>query len=415
VVQYIVKYKRYPVLSETMLAFHPPLYYLLAAPLWQLAEKPKLVQSLSLLFSIVSLLVLYKIIYKTDLIRGANARLYSFLLACFLPQFIMFGLYISNDTLTILLGCLTAWQVHRYIQSPGWRQAAWLALVTGVGLLTKMTFLVFVPILAVLVVFVEMRSGRSLTRVAGTTALFLALTAGVGGYKFVDNYFRYHDPLINSLDTPQVWATQQKLSYRGLRSFVDVNLLRLLAAPSVSETTIGSYPVILYGTFWYQYITESNFVGNVHWPYYYLGSLIYLVALVPTGVFLIGLVALVRRLARCVTAFDPRQPEQRRVLSASVAAALLLANFAMVVATLIRYHVWALMQGRYLFPTLVGFLAVFSVGVEIVTRSRTGAATLKVSMIALVGLFGLYLSSEIGYLMMVGSHPGIKSFLKSLA
>jgi hypothetical protein len=245
--------------------------------------------------------------------------------------------------------------------------------------------------------------------------VFLALTAGVGGYKLVDNYFRYHNPLINSLDSPEEWSTQQKLSYKGVRSFVDVNILPLLAMPSVSETTVGSYPLILYGTFWYQYLTESNFVGSAHRPYYYLGSLIYLVALVPTGVFLIGLMALFRRLSRCVTTFDSRQPEQRRVLSMSVAAALLLANFAMVVATLIRYHVWSLMQGRYLYPTLVGFLAAFSIGVEIVSRSKAGAATLKVSMIALIGLFGLYLSSEIGYLIIVGSHPGIKAFLKSFA
>jgi hypothetical protein len=402
-IQFLVEHKRLPLNTELMLGFHPPLYYLLAAPLYEMTMRPKVVQLLSLAFSLGTLIVIYNIVYRTDLIAGARARLYSFWLACFLPQFVMFGLYISNDTLTTFLGSLLVLQSWRYIQSGGWKPAMLLAVITGLGLLTKATFLAFLPIVFVLVLFRELRAGRSALRAASMGIAFLALTAGLGGYKLVDNYLRYRNPFMNSLDVPRNWSIQQQTTYRGPRSFVDVNMLRLLASPHRSATTVSSYPLVLYGTFWYQHIPESNFRASQKRPFYYLGPLIYLVALVPTGLFLIGLAALMRPLPAFISRFSPQVSEDRRMLSVYVAIALVLSNFALVLATLIQYHVWALAQGRYLFPSLAGGLAAFGVGVEMVGRSKIAAAVVKTCMVSLVGLFTLYLASEIGYMIATGS------------
>jgi len=70
---------------------------------------------------------------------------------------------------------------------------------------------------------------------------------------------------------------------------------------------------------------------------------------------------------------------------------------------------------RYLFPTLAGAFAIFATGVELVDRNRYGSIILKSSMIILMVLFGMYLSSEVGYLFLLKFSPGIKPFVKSLS
>ncbi len=424
IVQYLVKHKTFPNIADNFLAFHPPLYYWIAAPVLAFTGSEKAVQFLSLLFSIGTLIVLYKIIYKTELFAWPRARLYSFMLACFLPEFIMFGLYISNDSLTFLLGSLTILQTCNYVKSPDWKQGALLALVTGLGLLTKSTFLAFLPVLLVFVFFLRFRDHRSLSRAAWAGCAFLMISGVLGSYKYIDNYVRYKNPVINSLDVPLNWSTAQKQSYRGLQSYFDFDILRLVASPSitsqdfattnpVAETT-GSYPLLLYGTFWYEHIQVSNFSGTAHKPYSYIGSAIYLVALVATAAFILGLIKLVRRLPELVRTFDRGKLEDRAAMDLYVAAALFIANAALIIATVMKYHVWSLMQGRYLFPTLAGALAIFATGVELVDSNRYGKIVLKSSMIILMVLFGMYLSSEVGYLFLLKFSPGIKPFVKSL-
>jgi len=96
-----------------------------------------------------------------------------------------------------------------------------------------------------------------------------------------------------------------------------------------------------------------------------------------------------------------------------VAAMLFAANAALIVATVMRYHVWSLMQGRYLFPSFAGLLTTFAAGVELFDRTKVGGVVLKYLMIVLIGLFGLYLSTEVGYLMLYTFDPGIKELIKS--
>lgn len=398
VIKYLVRYKTFPSLETDMLAFHPPLYYWMAAPLFALFASDKVVQLLSLAFSIATLWVLYKIIYRTEMIALRRARQYSFLLACFLPQFVMFSLYVSNDSLTFLLGCLTVLQANRFVGSPDWKQGMLLAIVTALGLLTKTTFLVYLPVLTSAVYLVKFQELRSRSRAVAAALAFLAISGALGSYKYVDNYRRYTKPVMTGMDIPQDWSEGQKRSYRGLRSYIGFNLRRLILSPTLSPATEGSYPLLLYGTFWYQHIPESNFLAGQVSPYVYLGSAIYIVALAPTGVFFLGLLALVWRFPGFLRACDLQKSEHRRLAVSYIAAALLLVNLALVAATIAKYHEWGLMQGRYLFPALAGGFAVFSVGVGILDKSVYGSRMLQSCIVILIALFGLYFFSEIAYL-----------------
>jgi hypothetical protein len=172
VVKYLVQHGRFPTLWETLEAQHPPLYYLLCAPFWKWTESDKGMQLLSLICSIATLLVMYRFIYNTSLIENARARLYSFLVVCFLPQFVMFNLYVSNDTLAILIGSISILQAWRYIWSKRRRDLVLLGAIMAVGLFTKLIFLAFLPVLSAVVFVVEGRSRRALA----AAAVFFTLT-----------------------------------------------------------------------------------------------------------------------------------------------------------------------------------------------------------------------------------------------
>ena len=376
VFKYLVETGHLPTLWNTLQAQHPPLYYLLAAPLWKWTASDKGVQLLSLVCSIATLVALYHLIYRTPLIESARARLYGFLMACFLPQFVMFTLYLSNDTLAILLGNLTLVVVWRYVRDRRALDVVVLGILTAAGLLTKLTFLAYLPVFAGLVFWVEGRTRRA----AIAAAAFFALTLAAGSYKLVDNWMRFRDPMITGLDPRFHYPNLQAhaVTYRGLASYTDANVFKLVKEPVLSPATSGAYPVILYATFWYQYIPESNFILNRTRPTMYLGSVIYLVGLVPTLVFLVGWVASLRP-GKVVTV---------------VGALMLLFTALMFLPALMKYHVWSIIQARYLFPAMFACFLAFAEGMGRIERWKAARWALAGCMWTLTGLFLCYFAAE---------------------
>jgi len=405
VVRYIARHWALPAAALNTQSYQPPLYYLLAAPLYAATGSLKWVQALSLALSILTLFVIYRLLYTDKLLADERPRRYAFLLACFLPQFVMFGLYVSNDALAVFMGALIVAQVARFAAKPTLGPAVLLAVLVGMGLLTKATFLALLPVLFVLVAFVLLRRGHP-ARKAFAAALALSfLAAGLGSWTFVRNYRQVKNPFFSNLDQGYPWVAAQQRSYRGAITFFDVNLWKLLASPAVSTKTEGAYPLLLYGTFWYQHIPESNFTGDRRALFNYLGSVIFVLALVPTLAFFVGLFLLLRRLPRFLATCDLSQPEDRRLLVALVAVSFLFGNLALIIAVALKYHVWTLMQGRLLFPSFCGLLVPFGIGVgafagdDPARPDPPSRALLQAAMVALVVCFGLYFSSEISHLL----------------
>jgi 4-amino-4-deoxy-L-arabinose transferase-like glycosyltransferase len=395
VIKYIVEHRALPAATASFESYQPPLYYLLAAPFYAASGNVKWVQVLSLAFSILTLLVLYRLLYVDKLLGGPSPRPYAFLMACFLPQFVLFGLYVSNDTLAIFIGTLVVLQVVGFVARPTIWQAVLLALLVSLGLLTKATFLAFLPVLFVLAAFVLVRRGYSAQKAFAAALALSLLAGGLGSWRFVRSYREVGNPFVSNLDSGHPWIIAQQRSYRGAISFFDLNLWKLLVSPSVSPQTEGAYPMLLYGTFWYQHIPESNFLGSRTAPFYYLGSIIYVLALAPSLVFLFGLFLLAKRLPRFVTSCDLSQPEGQHLLAGFVSVLFLLGNLALIFAVASKYHVWTLMQGRLLFPSFCGLLVPFGAGVSALGDKGHASMVLKVAMVALVACFYLYFASEI--------------------
>jgi Dolichyl-phosphate-mannose-protein mannosyltransferase len=415
IIKSIVLRHTLPPLTANSSAFHPPLYHLIAAAFYYVSGSAKGVQVLSLIFSVLTLWVFYRLLYREELIEGDEARRYAFFLVCFLPQFVLYGLYVSNDTLTILLGALATLQVLQFLRRPAYSQIVLLSVLAGAGLLTKETFLAFLPILFFLVPFVCIRAGQSPGKAVVAAMIFLGLSCSLGSYKFIRNYEEVGNPFVSSLDLPFSWIAEQRQSYRGAISFFDINFFKLLASPSVSPATEGAYPLLFYGTFWYQHIPESNFAGSRRAPFNYLGSLIYIFALVPTAMFLVGFAVWLRSALRFLINWRPSRKNDQREFACFISVLFLLSNFGLILVVAVRHPVWSLMQGRLLFPSFLGLLVLFQKGFHALSSRTTVVKVLRGSMAGLAGCFALYFTSEIAYQVFLLAVPRANEILKRLS
>ena len=414
VISFIAQQGRLPHSGDLDQAYQPPLYYLLTAPIYHFSTSFKIVQAFSLLLSILTLLVFFRLIYCCDLINNAKARSYGFALVCFLPQFIAFQLFVSNDTLTIFLGACTIWCLHRFARSPGFWSISLLALVLALGLLTKATFLSYLPVVGFAVLFMWKQRTHSVKRSLGLAFVFVLTLAVATSYKEIDNYRQYGRAFMSNIDFRPGWAIQQEQTYQGMWSYVNVDLVTLLHSPSLSSSTKSAYPLMLYATFWYQHIPESSFIGSSHRPFTFLAEAIYLLAIVPTTVFVVGMGTLTRNAPSLLRRFRLEHPGDCRAFMISTSVGLLTANLGIMLAAVVRYHVWSIMQGRLLFPSFFGIVAAFAVGVERVERIKWGERLLRFCITALCVLFVTYLVSEIGATVVLRYLPAAKDYLRGI-
>src|ERR1035437_7005035 len=130
------------------------------------------------------------------------------------------GLYVSNDSLAVLVGCLVFAQAYRFIESPGRRQLLLLAAVSGIGIATKASFLPFMAVLSVLVFSITYCRTRLWSRSFLAVLTFTVVVSALGGYKYIDNYVRYRNPIANVLD-----ARFEFIGYRIPVAYVVVDIL----------------------------------------------------------------------------------------------------------------------------------------------------------------------------------------------
>jgi len=138
------------------------------------------------------------------------------------------------------------------------------------------------------------------------------------------------------------------------------HLLKLVLESHVFRTRLPFDPLLLYGTFWYQYIPESNFRGN-RTPLDNLGRFIYVLALLPTVLMVIGLVAACAPSDRWRAPERPTtgRPDGRRTGGAAHRAAF---GCGMISVLGLTYDLWSWFQARYLFIAFPAVLLLYHAG-----------------------------------------------------
>jgi hypothetical protein len=401
VVEYVSRHWMPPQARQFNQGYHPPLYYFLAAPLFRLGRLAA-VQGLSLLLSIATLLLIAALLRRLDWIK-ATAQLSCLALAAFHPQFVVFSLFISNDTLAIFLGVLIFFQCRRVQGSVAWRDDIVLGIMLALGLLTKAVFLAFVFPLAMFLCFERARQELPRSQIAARLAIMIGCAGALGSYKYVENFLLFGNPAINNLDFAD-WIAEQQPTWVGIGSLLDFNIFKLVQYPVASSSTVHSYLLMIYGSFWYAFLPESTFRGNLIEPLSRIGSLIYIAALWPTvlmaiGGGRIGFFALKSLWAARSPTIAPRS--DRSLFEATAVLSLLL-NILLVIAIGWHYDVWSVFQGRLIFPAYVGVLVALNLGIECSASSQLKKNLTRYSLAALAVLFLAYYATEF---WLAGTYP----------
>jgi len=395
VVRYLLQYHVLPAADVASQGYHPPLYYLLAAPFVALADV-RGAELLSLGLSVANLWLLARLVATTPLIASDTARRHALAFAAFLPQFVVFGLFVSNDTLSYLVGTMFLLVAFAYIERPsiGWLMA--LAAVLGVGLLTKGTFLAFLPVAAGIIVAVGWRRRAGMARLLGEAALCLAVAGVVGSYKFVENYRRFGRPIVHNLDFPSNAKAGEAGAITGVASFADFDVPRLVATPFERRRTLHSVPLLLYATTWYSYIRDSNLAKIRRTGWKWVASLLCLAGILPTALGLIGLGCALRGVSDVAELRTLSEPRFVALGQRTTATALLVATLGIVVWAGVKYDVWTCFQGRLLFPVLFSGLLLLAGGFDAVVAWRSGARRwLTAALVASYAFWGVYYVVEV--------------------
>jgi hypothetical protein len=369
VIQYIFEERALPAADLMLMAFHPPLYYLLAAP-WLAFQSAKVVQVFSLLLSLANFLLLYRLARATSLLQSPMARLHAVLFLALLPQFIIFGNFVSNDTLAYLLGTVIALAALHYADNPTPRSLLYLSAAAGLGLLTKSSFLAFLPGLTLLLYFTGRNAGFTLRQQAATLIVFGLFCTVFGGYKFLENHLAFDTAFPDAETLHHGYVERQSGTVQGIGSLLDFNLVKLIRHPFLDQPTIHSVPLLLYGTFWYGYIPESNFMATRYFPFNLLPRAIIVLGLVPTLLIAAGLVAYLHTFQPFRRLPTASGAELADSLKATALTLFLLGNFGLVVLWGLINDAWSFFQGRLIFPSILSIALALGWGYQALTGWR---------------------------------------------
>jgi 4-amino-4-deoxy-L-arabinose transferase-like glycosyltransferase len=395
VIRYFLQYHQFPAADVATQGHHPPLYYLLAAPFAALAGV-RGAELLSLGLSVVNLWLLARLIAATPLIASLDARRHALAFAALLPQFVLFGMFVSNDTLSYLVGTAYILVAFSYIERPTTRWLIALAVMLGVGLLTKRTFLAFVPVTAGIVLAVARRGRIGTVRALPRLALCIAIAATVGCYKFVENYRRFGRPVVHNLDFPRNAKPSESGAITGVSSFTDFDVPRLVVTPFERRKTLHSVPLLLYATTWYSYIRDSNFGRMRRTGWKWVASLLCLAGIVPTALGLIGLGRALRGVGEVAELRTLSEPRFVALGQRTTATVLLLATLGIVVWAGVKYDVWTCFQGRLLFPVMFCGLLLLANGFDALVASRVAARRwLTGALVMSYAFWGVYYVVEV--------------------
>ena len=369
VLDFMLKNHRLPRTNELFLACHPPLYYLTALPFYVIGGL-KLVEFYGLITSCINLWLMAKLVKMT--IKDAEIRNLSFLLATFLGTYLIYSLFVSNDTLSVLMGTWIFYNLIKYLREQTLKNVVILSLSTGLALLTKSTFIPFVPIILTVIFLVNF--SKPFWKMVYTMILCGAIIGFSGTYKFVENNRWQHKVFVHNLDIFKLPGNS--IFYQGPQSYYNINILTLIKDPNLSSRnpSIHSAPLLMYGTFWYKHqYFENNLTFGNYSGFRYIGSIFFILGILPTILIFMGL-ALLFRQGFMLLFFTWRQQYGTIIFWEKIFRAtclvLLLGSVATMFTGVIKYNDWAFMHTRLLVHVFYPTILLLATGLSFIKRNK---------------------------------------------
>jgi 4-amino-4-deoxy-L-arabinose transferase-like glycosyltransferase len=336
--------------SVTYEDHQPPLYYLLATPIYALGGGALLpLRLLSVALGAALLVVAFETVQAIFPARPAVALTATAFIA-FIPQHVAMTAGVNNDTLADLIVAGTLWALVVYLR--GGRDRPWrVGLLLAAALLTKGSIYIVVPLAALAAAVRWRREGRTWQWAAGQLAWMLVPALLLSAPWFARNGLTYGwgDPTGQARHDLVVEGQMRPLEYVALEGW---------------------------GGYWERAVTFTfqSLWGQFGWMGVVLPARIYralaLFSMLLLGGFLWWL-------------FDPRRP--RITPHQRLSLFLLLASGILTFSMFAWYNCKFLQhQGRYLFPALVPLGTAAALGLN----QLAGLLPQRTRAWALSGLFG---------------------------
>ncbi len=369
-------------------SYQPPLYYLLMTPIYWLSGGALLpLRIFSATLGVLLLALTHAVARavfpgRDDLALGATA------FVAFLPQHVAMMAGVNNDALAEVLIATALLLLVRYVgitetgQKVKDRRLVVLGICIGLGLLTKGSTYILLPLAAVAVLWrwwhESHAPSRPLGNLAGNMASVFVPALVLGLPLWVRNMAlyglgdflgkRWHDAVVVSQPRTAEWLAQMGFPAL-LRAFV--------------QTTFHS--------FW----------GQFGWMGVLMDERIYLALGILSAAVGLGVIAALPRGLRDGSRFP---------------IALLSLSFLLTFSLYIWYNLTFVQhQGRYLFPALVPISCAFAVGLSQVLRSRLARilAVVAIAASAIAALSGILAGSLDKWQITIFAAAGIVLFLIS--
>ena len=396
----IVREKSLVLSNVTDQSYHPQLYHLIGAILFAFIHRPKVVQAFSLFISISTFVLVWRLFVQKELLPSGKARFWVFGLTAFHPQWIYYTLYISNDTLSAFVGVLWFNCVDGYFRKATALRALTIGGSVALGLATKATFLLFLPITGLLVVGKEFfGEGSRDQKIRGMAVVLLVmLVSSFGAYKFLENQVAFGRMTVTPFDIEPVpdWITDQRKGRAVADSYFSFDLPGMIRQPLTESRR--DYPTLLYSSFWFDYL-PVHFRSSV-WPYYLLGSVILIVSICPSILIATGFG---KAILESKNLLGTAESDGRKPMMA-ISVVVVVLNLSMLVLAEFRYGVWSIMHSRLMLPSLIGILLFMAIGYEWTEKRSRLRFVANVSLGCLLALFIAQIILEWGLVVFTKWH-----------
>jgi tetratricopeptide (TPR) repeat protein len=298
-IEYIQKNWSFPLPTEGLEMYQPPLYYLIGAAALSVFKlsinDPQSVVVLRLLGGFFGVAQFVLVFLSLRLVLPVRAAFIGLLLAAFLPMHLYLAHYVTNEMLAATLATATLYLCLRLLKSevPRASQFAWIGVALGATMLAKVTGILLLPIV-VAALAGRLRDARApITIAVRNLGLLVAICFVVCGWQYARIWVRFGTPVVGNWDVISGFSWWQDPGYHTALDYLRFG--RSLVHPLFSG--FGGFADGIYSTLWGDALGGGASSLTFAWNQQPLvGG--YLWALIPTALIVIGAVVAIIQFVR---------------------------------------------------------------------------------------------------------------------
>jgi tetratricopeptide (TPR) repeat protein len=298
-INYIQEHRALPLANEGWEMYQPPLYYLIAAASLSACKlsinDPTSILLLRLIGACLGIAQFVFVFLSLRLLFPVRTAFVGLLLAAFLPMHLYLAQYVTNEMLAATLATATLYVCLRLLKSdsPRASQFAWVGFTLGAAMLAKATTVLLLPIaigaIAGKLAYTRARLAISLRNLG----LLLAICLTVCGWHYARIWLRFGTPLLGNWDVVSGFTWWQDPGYHTATDYLRFG--RSLVHPLFSG--FAGFADGIYSTLWGDALCGGASSLTFAWNGQPMVAG-YLLALIPTALILVGVVAAIARFIR---------------------------------------------------------------------------------------------------------------------